>query len=255
MILNLMNVSKSYKSNTNSVDVLEDLTFEVSAGETVAILGPSGCGKTTTLNLAAGFIRPDNGRVVFNGQEVGAPGPDRVMIFQEDAVLPWLTVEANVRYAINTSKKLFRKQSESLVNEFLELVGLKDRRNSFPKELSGGMRKRLEIARAFVIAPKLVLADEPFAKIDAITKERLQERLLSLSQKLDTTMLFATHDIEEAVYLSDRVLIMSSPPKATIIRETEISLLRPRRPELKVDEEFQRIVSDLKHHLPTLETG
>lgn len=254
MILTVANVTKSFQLKANTITVLHNLSFQVRQGEVVSLLGPTGCGKTTTLNLIAGFLKPDSGRILFDGTEVWGPHPGRAMIFQEDATLPWLTVEGNVRFSILMCKKNLQRPIEEVVDDFLQLVGLADRRDSFPKDLSGGMKKRLEIARTFAVAPRLVLADEPFSEIDAITREDLQSKLASLNEKLGTTMVLATHDVEEALYVSDRVLIMSSAPKTRVVREVNVDFLRPREPVIKTSAKFREVFADIKKDLPSLES-
>lgn len=190
---------------------LDDLSLEVNDGELVTIVGPSGCGKSTVLDLVAGLARPVAGSVEVDGKKVGGPGLDRGVVFQQYTLLPWRTAEGNMEFALEAagySRVERRKRTAS----YLELVGLSDFGGRYPHELSGGMRQRVAIARALSYEPQVLLMDEPYGALDAQTRERLQEELIDIWKRTGTTILFITHDIDEAVYLGQRVAVMSSRP-------------------------------------------
>jgi NitT/TauT family transport system ATP-binding protein len=208
------------------VTALADVDLDIREGEFVALLGPSGCGKSTLLNLLAGFEAPSAGELRFNGAAVGRPGPDRAVVFQEAALLPWLTVWQNVIFGPQV-QGLSRGAYEERASEMIRLVGLEAFREALPAQLSGGMRQRVGIARALVMNPKALLMDEPFGALDAQTRLTMQQLLLDVWQRLRTTVLFVTHDIDEAILLADRVLVMSARP-GRITRDIDITLRRPR---------------------------
>jgi nitrate ABC transporter ATP-binding subunit len=214
--------------------VLDGVTLEVQRGEFVSLIGHSGCGKSTLLNLAAGLLTPSSGAVRFEGAPVAGPGPDRGMVFQHHSLLPWLSVYDNVRVAVDAVFRDRREQKQAERREHIErvlrAVRLWDHRHKQPGELSGGMRQRCAVARAFAVHPRLLLLDEPFGAIDALTRTALHEELLALWQ-LDSateTVLMVTHDIDEALYLSDRVVVMTNGPRATIAEIVRVDLPRPR---------------------------
>jgi NitT/TauT family transport system ATP-binding protein len=229
MMLEIQGVSKSYYhyESRQAVQVLCDLSFRVTDGEFVCLLGPSGCGKSTLLNLAAGFIKPSAGRLLFQGREIVAPGPDRGVIFQEPTLFPWLTAVRNVEFGLqNTGVPKSERRLKALQN--LQRVGLEGFADVQPHALSGGMRQRVALARVLVLEPALLLMDEPFSALDENTRERLQDELLRLWQADRKTILFVTHNVDEAAYLADRVLVMGPPPKS-MVTEVRVSLPRPRR--------------------------
>ena len=200
-MLEFEQVSFSYESC--SALVLQDLSLKIGDNEFVSIVGLSGCGKTTLLHLAAGFYLPTSGRILFDGKEVFSPSPDRVMVFQEDAVFPWYTVMDNVKYPL-LIRRVEEEEIEKQAAAYLKLVGLENFSDFFPKELSGGMKKRVDLARAYLAGPKLLLMDEPFGALDTHTRQKMQMLLMDLWQRNRKTVLFVTHDIAEAVFLSDR---------------------------------------------------
>ena len=208
------------------VHALEDITFDIEDGEFVALLGPSGCGKSTLLNLLAGFETRSGGDVTFDGSPVEKPGPDRGVVFQEASLFPWLSVWDNITFGPRV-QGLKREAYESKARDMLRLVGLEAFAGALPAQLSGGMRQRVGIARVLVMSPKALLMDEPFGALDAQTRLSMQQLLLDVWQTLGTTVLFVTHDIDEAVLLADRICIMSSRP-GRITREIAVSLPRPR---------------------------
>ena len=225
---------------------LRDISLEIREGEFVAIVGPSGCGKTTFLNLVAGFIRPLEGLVKVNGEEVRGPGADRAMVFQDYALLPWRTVQKNVYFGVELRDQgVGKAELNDRVRRAIELVGLKGFENSYPHELSGGMRQRVGIARALVTEPQILLMDEPFGAIDAMTREGMQAELENIIEKTKQTVVFITHSIDEAITLADRVVVISFRPGR--IREiVEVGLPRSRFQEsTKRDPRF----TELREHV------
>jgi NitT/TauT family transport system ATP-binding protein len=218
-------VSKTYPG-ANAVQALADVDFMVGEGEFVALLGPSGCGKSTLLNLVAGFEPLTDGAMTFDGRAVARPGPDRGVVFQEASLLPWLSVWENVVFGPKV-QKLPRADYEPRAREMLRLVGLDRFHDALPVQLSGGMRQRVGIARALVMQPRALLMDEPFGALDAQTRLTMQQLLLDIWQTFKTTVLFVTHDIDEAILLADRVCVMTARP-GRIVSDIPITLRRPR---------------------------
>lgn len=191
---------------------LEDLNLEVAAGEFLTIVGPSGCGKSTVLDLIAGLSKPSGGGLSIDGTPITGPGLDRSVVFQQYTLLPWRTAQSNIEFALEAKGGLSKQERASRAREYLELVGLTEFANRYPHELSGGMKQRVAIARSLSYHPEVLLMDEPFGALDAQTRERLQEELLGIWKRTGTTVVFITHDIEEAVFLGQRVAIMSARP-------------------------------------------
>ncbi len=208
------------------MDVLADVNFRVDHGEFVSIVGPSGCGKTTLLNIASGLLRPTAGRFVVRGNPVSGPGKDRAMVFQDASLLPWRTVLGNVLYGLECQGGDTKAATPKAL-ELIELVGLHGFDRYYPHELSGGMRQRVNLARALLTDPEVLLMDEPFAALDAQTREAMQAELLRIWAAARKTVLFITHQIDEAVYLSDRVLVFGSHP-GRLLEDIEIEATRPR---------------------------
>ncbi|MBX2885307.1 MAG: ABC transporter ATP-binding protein [Granulosicoccus sp.] len=231
--VDIIDVSVTYGSEEDPCLAVADTNLTIEAGEFVCILGPSGCGKSTLLNTVAGYVKPTTGSVTIDGKAVTGPGPDRGMVFQQYSLLPWKTVYQNVAFGPRMAGK---NQSEagSLANTFLSLVGLSKFADRYPSELSGGMQQRVGIARALANYPSVLLMDEPFGALDSQTRIMMQENLLSIWKEFGTTVLFITHDVDEAVYLADRVLVMSAGP-GSIIGNLPITLPRPRTPEVIAD--------------------
>ncbi len=233
---------------TTSVHALADLNLEVRDQEFMCLLGPSGCGKSTALNLIAGFTQPTSGRVTVDGQEVRRPGPERGVVFQDATIFPWMTVRENVAYGPRVSKGAGGSELKALVDEYIERVGLGAFGDHLPHELSGGMRQRVGLARVLVNDPPILLMDEPFGALDAQTRITMQELLLELWEKDRKTVLFVTHDIDEALILSDRVVVMSARPGR--IRHTiDIDLPRPRSHELITDPAYVALRHELFEEL------
>ena len=207
--LSIQNVNKSFTVDGQKVDVLKDINLEVQEGEFIAIVGHSGCGKSTLLKIIAGLEKNDTGLVTVDGKEVDGPGMDRGMIFQEHRLFPWMSIEKNVQLGL---KGLSKEEKTKLSDQYLELVKLSEFKKAYPSQLSGGMSQRAAIARSLVSQPEVLLLDEPFGALDALTKIELQEELLKIRERFHNTMLMVTHDIEEAVYLADRIVVMSARP-------------------------------------------
>jgi NitT/TauT family transport system ATP-binding protein len=239
--------SKTFAGST-PVRALEDVSLDIKDGEFVALLGPSGCGKSTLLNLIAGFDTPTSGQVLFDGTAVERPGPDRGVVFQEASLFPWLSVWNNITFGPRV-QYLSRGDYEAKAREMTKLVGLEAFTEALPTQLSGGMRQRVGIARVLVMSPRALLMDEPFGALDAQTRLTMQQLLLDVWQKLGTTVLFVTHDIDEAILLADRICMMSARP-GRIISEIAVNLARPRSIESLVAPEFaaykSRIMSEMK---------
>jgi NitT/TauT family transport system ATP-binding protein len=234
--VSLQHVHKIYGTNSNRVLAIEDLSLDISPEEILCLVGPSGCGKTTLLDLIAGFSTPTGGHILINGSEAGAPDGTRGVVFQSDSVFPWMTVEQNVGYGLSV-KDNAKGFSSSDVANYLRLVGLSDFASRWPRELSGGMRKRVDLARAYALKPELLLLDEPFGSLDVLTKEEMQLLLLDIWQTEKKTVLFVTHDVEEAIFLGHRVAVMT--PRPGSIRQTlEVPFPMPRAASLKLAPEF-----------------
>ena len=215
---------------------VETTSIDIKAGEFVCILGPSGCGKSTLLNAIAGYVKPTTGQITVDDVRVEKPGPDRGMVFQQYSLLPWKTVYENVAFGPKMAGAS-RASAGSTANTFLELVGLKKFGNRYPQELSGGMQQRVGIARALANYPSVLLMDEPFGALDAQTRLMMQESLLDIWKQFGTTVVFVTHDVDEAVFLADRVLIMSAAP-GRIIEEVRVKLPRPRSTDMASTPEY-----------------
>lgn len=222
--LSVENVSMTFKRDGNSTPVLENINLEVGDGEFVCLLGPSGCGKTTLLNAMAGFLSPTSGEIHVGGESVRGPDPRRIFVFQERGVFPWLTVEGNIGFGLF---KLPRGEREERIAHYIKMVGLQGFEKAYPPELSGGMKQRLEVARALAVNPDMLFLDEPFGALDSITRLVMRRELLRIWEAERKTIIFVTHDIDEAVQLADRVVVMSARP-ATIQQIVDIDIPHPR---------------------------
>ncbi|MCG2583414.1 ABC transporter ATP-binding protein [Massilia sp. TS11] len=221
-------VNKVFATPGGPVVALKDIELSIPQGQFVCLLGPSGCGKSTLLNAIAGFSLPSSGSIVADGQPVSGPGPERGMVFQEYALFPWMTVEDNIGFGLDI-KGLPRAQITARVQELMAMLHLADFAKRYPKDLSGGMRQRVAIARVLALDSPIMLMDEPFGALDALTRRNLQDELLRLWAELKKTIIFVTHSIEEAIYLADRIIVMTYRP-GTIKRDMMISLPRLRDP-------------------------
>ncbi|MGA1262724.1 MAG: nitrate ABC transporter ATP-binding protein [Prochlorothrix sp.] len=222
-------VSKVYDTPNGVYPVLDQISLTVEEGEFITVIGHSGCGKSTLLNMVAGFTQPSSGTVYLDGRPVKAPGLDRMMVFQNYALLPWKTAFENVYLAVNAANpQLSRLQKVAIVHEHLAMVGLTEAAQKRPNQLSGGMKQRVAIARALAIRPRILIMDEPFGALDAITREELQDELLKIWDEHRLTVLMITHDIDEALFLADRVVMMTNGPSAQIGEILEVPFTRPR---------------------------
>lgn len=242
-LLRVENVSKVYNTPKGEYPVLQDIHLTVNEGEFVCLIGHSGCGKTTLLNMVAGFSQPTSGAVYLQDQPVTRPGPDRMMVFQNYALLPWKTAYENVDLAVKAVyPEQTRAQRRSIVYEHLAMVGLTEAANKRPSQLSGGMKQRVAIARALAIRPQILILDEPFGALDAITKEELQEELLTIWRDHRVTVLMITHDIDEALFLADRLVMMTNGPAAQIGEVLTIPFPRPRnRSQIMEDPDYYNL--------------
>lgn len=231
-IIEISKLNKRYENEDGYVDALLDINLNIKEGECLSIIGRSGCGKSTLLKIIAGLETEYEGTVTFSGKPINGPSREKGVIFQDHRLLPWMTVVENIRFSLPDNEK----DAENLIKDNIELVGLKGFENAYPKQLSGGMAQRVSIARALANRPKILLLDEPFGALDAITKVNMQEEMLRIWKKEKITMIIVTHDIDEAIYLGNRVMVMSSRP-GKIRRIEEINLGDTR---LRTGEEFNR---------------
>ncbi|STQ91608.1 ABC transporter ATP-binding protein [Iodobacter fluviatilis] len=226
--IKIAQVSKIFKTPGDDVVALRDINLEIPNGQFVCLLGPSGCGKSTLLNAVAGFSHPTSGSITVDGSLIKDTGPDRGMVFQEYALFPWMTVEQNIAFGL-TIQKMPQELIDSKVAELLETLKLVEFRKRFPKDLSGGMRQRVAIARILALNSPIMLMDEPFGALDALTRRSLQDELLKIWQEHKKTILFVTHSIEESIYLADRIIVLTYRP-GTVKRDVLVDIPRPRDP-------------------------
>jgi NitT/TauT family transport system ATP-binding protein len=228
-VLQVANVRKVYGSGKEPYVALDGVNLDVADGEFLCLLGPSGCGKSTLLNILAGFEQASAGAVTSDGLPIRSAGRERVMFFQDagSALFPWLTVEENVRFGLRV-RNVPKPQRDGIIDKYLKMVDLDRHRSKFPSQLSGGMRQRLQIARALAVEPEVLLMDEPFAALDALTRRRMHAVLLEIWQRTGKTIVFVTHDIAEAITLGDRIGMMSVGPRSAITKTIDIDLPRPR---------------------------
>jgi nitrate/nitrite transport system ATP-binding protein len=229
--LKIDHVDKSFHRGSRETEVLKDISLGIESGEFVSIIGHSGCGKSTLLNIVAGLLPVTRGAVLLENQEVNQPGPDRAVVFQNHSLLPWLTVYQNVKLAVDKvfASKRSRQERHDWTMHNLELVQMAHAKDKRPAEISGGMKQRVGLARALAMEPKVLLLDEPFGALDALTRAHLQDSVMAIHQKLGNTVLMITHDVDEAVLLSDRIVMMTNGPAARIGEVLEVPLARPRR--------------------------
>jgi NitT/TauT family transport system ATP-binding protein len=242
--------------NSDSQDstlAVDGVTLELARNDFVCLVGPSGCGKTTFLNAVAGFIPIQGGTLRLDGADIPGPGPDRAMVFQQPSLLPWRKVVDNVTYGLELGKKIKRGAARERARELLDLVGLSAFVDRYPAQLSGGMQQRVNLARALAVDPQLLLLDEPFASIDAQTREVMQVELLRICTAQDVSALFVTHDISEAAFLADRVGVFSPRP-GRIVREVTVPFERPRDQRIRRTPEFIALVEEISEILYSAET-
>ena len=229
--LKLDHISKTFARGSRETVVLADITLAIERGEFVSIIGHSGCGKSTLLNIVAGLLSTSTGGVLLEDKEVNEPGPDRAVVFQNHSLLPWLTVYENVQLAVDKvfAKTKSRSERHAWTLHNLDLVQMTHAKDKRPAEISGGMKQRVGLARALSMEPKVLLLDEPFGALDALTRAHLQDSVMALHQILENTVLMITHDVDEAVLLSDRIVMMTNGPAATIGEILPVPLARPRK--------------------------
>jgi NitT/TauT family transport system ATP-binding protein len=237
--LELSGICKSFPTAQADLPVVVDVSFALSPGEVVAIVGASGSGKTTLLRMVAGLETPDRGTIRLNGSAITGPGPERAMIFQQFGLMPWLSVRGNILFGLARTDLSLEERLER-TRDAIERVGLKGFEEFHPKALSGGMQQRVGIARALAVRPAVLLCDEPFASVDAMTRQYMQSDLVNIVTQQQATVLLVTHDIEEALFLGDRVLVFSARP-ARLIEEIPVPIPRPRRHEIRTTAEFQHL--------------
>ena len=239
-------VSVSFDTANGSLKVVEDVSFSIADQEFVSIIGPSGCGKTTMMNIVAGFVQPTDGAVRLDGKPVGGPGPERGVIFQEYGVFPWLTVEQNIAFGLNlAANRLPESEKKEVVRRYMGLMGLTDFANAFPKTLSGGMRQRLAIARAYAVKPQFMLMDEPFGALDAQTRSNMQDLLLEVLAAEGKTVMLITHSVEEAIYLSSKIIVVTARP-SRIRTVIDVPFAYPRDERLHEQPEFGELRSHIR---------
>ena len=239
--LSIESVAMRFSRDDQTSDVLQDINLKIDRGEFVAMIGHSGCGKSTLLNIIAGLLQPSAGCVILDGKQVTSPGPDRAVVFQNHSLLPWLTVYENVRLGVDKvfAGKKSRAQRHDWTMHNLDLVEMSAAGHKRPGEISGGMKQRVGIARALAMEPKILLLDEPFGALDALTRAHLQDQVMAIHQRLGNTVVMITHDVDEAVLLADRILMMTNGPAASIGQSLDIALRRPRdRIELAEDKAY-----------------
>ncbi|HCE3244205.1 TPA: ABC transporter ATP-binding protein [Vibrio parahaemolyticus] len=241
-LLDLTRLGMRFPTPDGEFIALKNVDLQINKGEFVSLIGHSGCGKSTVLNLVAGLHMPTDGGVIVDGREVAGPGPDRAVVFQNHSLLPWLTVYQNVELAVKQiAGKMGKAWIQEQVNHYLELIQMQHAAHKKPDEISGGMKQRVGIARALALQPKVLLMDEPFGALDALTRAHLQDALMKIQAELNNTVIMITHDVDEAVLLSDKIVMMTNGPAATIGEVLEVNLPRPReRVALADDAQYQK---------------
>jgi NitT/TauT family transport system ATP-binding protein len=237
--IDIQGVSIVFGSGADENVAVKETSLVINPGEFVCILGPSGCGKSTLLNSVAGYVTPSLGQVLVDDEKINNPGPDRGMVFQQYSLFPWKTVLDNIAFGPKLAG-YSPDECSSIANTFLAMIGLTKIADSFPGELSGGMQQRVGIARALANYPRVLLMDEPFGALDAQTRIMMQESLLNIWSEFGITVLFVTHDVDEAIFLADRILVMSASP-GSVIADLKVDLERPRKPEMATSEEFVKL--------------
>lgn len=260
--LSIQNVSKIFSGRRTLLDkalrrtspdftAISDIDLEIEPNTFVSIIGPSGCGKSTLLNIIAGLSYPTTGAIVLNGKPITGPGPDRGVVFQNYALMPWMTVAENIRFAVETVYPAMPlAQQKNIVHDYINLVGLRGAERKHPHELSGGMKQRVGIARALAINPQMLLMDEPFGALDALTRGFLQDEIERIWEQERKTVILITHSIEEALLLSDKIVMMTRGPAARIAQVLDVPFPRPRkREQLDQYPEYHELKAAMEHHL------
>ena len=245
MTIEIKNICKSFEGKNKNLSVLKDINLTINDGELICLLGPSGCGKTTLLRLIAGLEQPSSGEIIANGEVVKKPSGDRAVIFQQYSLFPWLTVLQNVTFGLEMTKKGTKEENIAAAERYLESVGLIDFKDSYPHELSGGMKQRVAIIRSLLNHSPILLMDEPFSAVDMQTRHKLQEQLIGVWKRFKNTIVFVTHDVDEAVYLADKIVILDKNP-GRIASIVEVDIERPRKRDSREFIQIQEsIVKDL----------
>ena len=245
MAIEIKNINKSFEGKNKNLSVLDNINLTINDGELICLLGPSGCGKTTLLRLIAGLEHPTSGEIIANDEVVKGPSGDRAVIFQQYSLFPWLTVLQNVTFGLEMTKKGTKEENVAAAERYLESVGLIDFKDSYPHELSGGMKQRVAIIRSLLNHSPILLMDEPFSAVDMQTRHKLQEQLIGVWKRFENTIVFVTHDVDEAVYLADKIVILDKNP-GRIANIVEVDIERPRKRDSKEFIQIQEsIVKDL----------
>lgn len=249
--LEISGLSKSYGEGANRTDVLDNINLKVSEGEFIAIVGFSGSGKTTLISALAGLIEPDEGGVIFNSKEIDGPGPERGVVFQSYALMPWMTVTGNVRLAVDSvSANKPAAERRAIADKYIDMVGLTPAKDRKPAELSGGMRQRVAVARALAMQPEVLLLDEPLSALDALTRANLQDEFAEICEQEKKTIILITNDVDEAILLADRIIPLKPGPKATLGPDFQVNIPRPRaRAEMNSNDEFIKLRADVTSYL------
>ncbi|MFP4068590.1 MAG: ABC transporter ATP-binding protein [Verrucomicrobiota bacterium] len=242
--LSVEGLGKTFSTTRGEVEALKDIRFKVHRREFVSVIGPSGCGKSTLIRILAGLDYPTDGRILLDGKPVLGPGADRGMVFQGYTLFPWLTVKKNVMFGLEVNGRSGSAVEQEAM-QWIELVGLADSANAYPSQLSGGMKQRVAIARALANQPQILFMDEPFGALDAQTRAQMQDYLLQIWKHVDVTILFVTHDLEEAIYLSDRILVLKANP-GEVQEFIEVPVPRPRDPQQFISPEFLAVKQRLE---------
>ena len=243
--ISVKGITKTFALGKETFTALEHVSLEIADNEFVTVVGPSGCGKSTLLNILAGLEEPTEGQALVDGTTVSGPGPERGVIFQQYALFPWLTVRKNVEFGLKTAR-VGKEERRERAQHFIEMVGLEQFADALPKMLSGGMRQRCAIARAYAVNPSILLMDEPFGALDALTRVKLQEQLLDTWSKEQRTVMFITHDVDEAVFLANRVIVMAARP-GRIYDVVDVDLPYPRSEEFRLSAEFAGLRNRVWH--------
>jgi NitT/TauT family transport system ATP-binding protein len=239
-------VSLAFETPKGRLNVVEDVSYDINDGDFIAVIGPSGCGKTTMMSMLAGFQKPTTGKVLFDGCPVAGPGPERGVIFQEYGVFPWLTVKQNIAFGLTLkANHVATAERDAICDHYLGLMGLSDFANSYPKHLSGGMRQRLAIARAYAVKPQFLLMDEPFGALDAQTRSNMQNLLLKVLETEGKTVMLITHSVEEAIYLASRIVVVTARP-ARIKDIIDVPFAYPRDESIQERPEFAELRSHIR---------
>ena len=236
VVLEVKNLCKEFESRDGTVTALQDINFKTHQREFICVIGPSGCGKSTLIRILAGLETPTAGEMLLDGRPVSGPGPDRGMVFQGYTLFPWRTVRQNVMFGLEVAGRS-RAHAEEEARHWIDLVGLSKFEKAYPHQLSGGMKQRVAIARALANQPRILLMDEPFGALDAQTRARMQSYLLEIWQNIDITVLFITHDLDEAIYLADRIVVLKAHP-GEIAEVIEVPVPQPRQPDQFLSPEF-----------------